>query len=64
MDSRRIVILGAGHVGSHCAYALAAQGICEEIVLVDIVPGKAEAQALDIADSVSFMPRPVLGRAG
>lgn len=64
MDSRRIVILGAGHVGSHCAYALAAQGICDEIVLVDIVPGKAEAQALDIADSASFMPRPVRGRAG
>ena len=64
MDSRRIVILGAGHVGSHCAYALAVQGICEEIVLVDIVPGKAEAQALDIADSVSFMPRPVRVRAG
>ena len=64
MDSRRIVILGAGHVGSHCAYALAAQGICDEIVLVDIVPGKAEAQALDIADSASFMPRPVRGRSG
>lgn len=64
MESSRIVILGAGHVGSHCACALAAQGICEEIVLVDIVPGKAQAQALDVADSVSFSPRPVLVRAG
>lgn len=64
MDSRRIVILGAGHVGSHCACALAAEGVCEEIVLVDIVPGKAQAQALDVADSVSFSPRPVLVRAG
>ena len=41
MESKKIVILGAGHVGSHCAYALAGAGICEEIVLVDICPEKA-----------------------
>ena len=50
MENKKIVILGAGHVGSHCAYALAGAGICEEIVLVDICPEKAEAQALDVAD--------------
>ena len=44
MEQRKIVILGAGHVGSHCAYALAASGVCEDIVLVDVVPGKAHAQ--------------------
>ena len=37
LANRKIVIIGAGHVGSHCAYALAIQGICDEIVLVDIV---------------------------
>ena len=37
LEKRKIVIIGAGHVGSHCAYALAASGICEEIVLVDCV---------------------------
>ena len=35
LANRKIVIIGAGHVGSHCAYALAIQGICDEIVLVD-----------------------------
>lgn len=64
MEERKIVILGAGHVGSHCAYALAACGVCEEIVLVDVVPDKAYAQALDVADSVSLMPRPVRVRSG
>lgn len=64
MEQRKIVILGAGHVGSHCAYALAASGVCEEIVLVDTVARKAQAQALDVADSVSFMAHPVQVRAG
>jgi len=64
MEHRKIVIIGAGHVGSHCAYALAAGGVCEEVVLVDTLPEKAAAQALDVADSVSFMDRAVTVRAG
>lgn len=64
MESRKIVILGAGHVGSHCAYALAAAGDCEEIVLVDTLAEKAAAQALDVADSVSFMDHAAAVRSG
>ena len=51
---RKVLIIGAGHVGSHCGYALAHSGIASEIVLVDVDKDKAYAQALDIADSVSF----------
>lgn len=61
---RKIVIIGAGHVGSHCGYALAHAGICEEIVLVDVDEEKAQAQALDIADSVSFGDGETLVRGG
>lgn len=43
--TEKIVILGAGHVGSHCAYALASCGVGREIVLVDIIPEKAAARA-------------------
>lgn len=64
METRKIVILGAGHVGSHCAYALAASGVCEEIVLVDRLAEKAAAQALDVADSVSFMEHDLTIRSG
>ena len=38
MQQEKIVIIGAGHVGSHCAYALAHSGVCREIVLTDILP--------------------------
>lgn len=64
MSKRKVVIIGAGHVGSHCASALALCGACEEIVLVDIIRDKAVAQALDVADSVSFCDRAVEVRSG
>ena len=60
----KVVILGAGHVGSHVAWALAAGGICDEIALVDKIPGKAAAQADDIADSVSYSSRCPIVRDG
>ena len=61
---RKVVIIGAGHVGSHCGYALAHSGIASEIVLVDVDKDKAHAQALDIADSVSFCERETVVRDG
>ena len=59
---RKVVIIGAGHVGSHCGYALAHSGVASEIVLVDVDKDKAHAQALDIADSVSFCERETVVR--
>ncbi len=60
----KIVILGAGHVGSHVGRALAASGTGREIVLVDLLPEKAAAQAMDIADSLSYPAAPVTVRSG
>ena len=60
----KIVIIGAGHVGSHCAYSLAIQGIADEIVLLDIDANKAEYQAQDIADASCFFTRDIAVRGG
>ncbi len=62
--SGKIVIIGAGHVGSHCAYSLAAFGIGGEIVLLDKIGKLARAQAADIADGVTHMPYRPIVRAG
>ena len=64
MKHTKITILGAGHVGSHCALSLALRGAADEIVLVDTVPEKAAAQALDVSDGLAFSSRPVTVRAG
>ncbi len=60
----KIAIIGAGHVGSHCAMALAAGGVCREIVLIDLDETKARAQALDVSDALSFPPSSPRVRAG
>jgi len=64
LTGSKIVILGAGHVGSHAARALAERRVAESIVLVDIVAEKAAAQAADIADALSWPPNPVAVHSG
>ena len=34
MKTRKVGIIGLGHVGAHVAYSLAVQGIADELVLV------------------------------
>lgn len=34
--TRKIAIIGTGLVGSSCAYSIVNQGICEELLLIDI----------------------------
>ena len=46
--TRKVVIVGAGHVGSHVALALIQSGEADDIVLIDILKEKAIGQALDL----------------
>lgn len=64
MKQGKIVIIGAGHVGSHCASALMQQGVCSKIILIDKDTEKAKSQALDLQDANSFQPRPTEVSAG
>jgi L-lactate dehydrogenase len=53
LQTRKVVIVGAGHVGSHVALALIQSGEADDIVLIDILKEKAAAQAMDLDDGVS-----------
>ena len=64
IQSRKVVIIGAGHVGSHAGYALISQGLVEEIVYIDIDTKKAESQALDLYDATVYLPSKAIIRAG
>lgn len=57
---RKVGIIGNGHVGSHVAYSLAIQGVCDEIYLADIDTAKSNSQAIDVQDAVTYMPHRVL----
>ena len=60
----KIVIVGAGLVGTTTAYNLVVQGVAAEIVLVDLNREKAEGEALDMQHSMEFQRRNVAVRAG
>lgn len=56
ITARKVVIVGAGAVGSSFAYALAQRGIADEIALSDINRDYAEGQVLDLAHGLPFYP--------
>lgn len=51
----KIVVIGAGFVGSTTAYTIMLDGFFQEIVLIDINKNKAEGDALDMAHGTSFL---------
>lgn len=64
IKTRKIAIIGAGNVGSHCGFSLATQGEVDELVFIDTNKGKAVSEALDLADAISFLPHHVTAYAG
>lgn len=60
----KVAIVGCGNVGSTTAYSLINQGLCEEIVLIDVNREKAYAEALDMQHSMYFMNRNITIKAG
>jgi L-lactate dehydrogenase len=51
-----VVIVGAGAVGSTFAYALAQNGLADEIALIDLNRELAEGQVLDLVHGLPFLP--------
>lgn len=59
----KIVVVGAGFVGSTTAYTIMLDGFFREIVLIDVNKDKADGDALDMAHGTSFLkPVSVLQR--
>ena len=56
ISNHKVVIVGAGHVGSHVGYALISQSLADEIVYIDSDRAKAVAQALDLTDATNYLP--------
>jgi len=56
MSANKITVVGAGHVGEHCALRVAQMELAREVVLVDIVEGTPQGKGLDQWESA-----PILG---
>jgi len=53
---RKVVVIGAGAVGSTFCYALAQSGLAEEIALIDKNDNLAQGQVLDLLHGQAFFP--------
>lgn len=54
----RVVLIGAGAVGSSYAFALLNQAITEELVIIDLNENKAMGDAMDLNHGKVFAPNP------
>lgn len=52
----KVAIVGAGSVGATIAYTLMVRGIARELVLIDKLPDKARAEAMDLNHGMMFVP--------
>lgn len=64
MSSRKVGIIGSGHVGAHTANALISQGIADEIILYDRKKQKMESEKLDLMTAAVYAPHPVEIKSG
>lgn len=64
ISNTKVVIIGAGMVGSSAAYSLIVQGICAEVVLIDKNYERAYGEALDLKHGIEFLNRNVHIKAG
>ena len=55
-QTRKIGVIGQGHVGAHVANSLLMQGIADELYLCDINETKVTSEVQDLRDSLSFVP--------
>lgn len=53
-EVNRIVIIGAGNVGTAALSAVVTSNIASEVIMVDINSQKAEGEATDLSDTTSF----------
>jgi L-lactate dehydrogenase len=55
----KIAIVGCGMVGSSTAFSLVTQGICDEILMIDINEERALGEVLDLRDTIKYLDRNV-----
>lgn len=54
IDKQKIILIGAGAVGSSYAFALVNQNIGKELGIIDLNAGKSEGDAIDLSDGLAY----------
>lgn len=53
----KVVIIGAGLVGSATAFSLITQSVCDDVVLIDKDNKRAKAEAMDLQNCIEYLNR-------
>lgn len=64
INRSKVVIVGAGLVGSSTAFSLITQGVCDEVMIIDINKNKARGEVMDLCHCVEYLNRNVKVREG
>jgi L-lactate dehydrogenase len=66
MDIRtsKVAIVGSGLVGSSTAFSLINQGVCDEVIMIDINREKALGEVRDLRNTIKYLDRNVKVRVG
>jgi L-lactate dehydrogenase len=62
-SERKVVVVGAGSVGTSYIYALLQTGLASEIALIDLDAQRVEGEVMDLSHGLPFIP-PVSVKAG
>lgn len=64
ISKRKVAIVGTGLVGATTAFSLITQGICDEVIMIDINAERAYGEMLDLQDSIEYLNRNVKIKTG
>ena len=64
LKSRKVAIIGTGLVGSSTAFNLVTQGICDEVLMIDINKEKALGEVLDLKHCIEYLNKNVNVKVG
>lgn len=60
----KIAVVGCGLVGSSTAFSLVTQGVCDEILMIDINTEKALGEVMDLRNTIKYLDRNVKVKTG
>lgn len=56
---KKVAIVGCGLVGGTTAFSLVTQGVCDEVMMIDINEERSYGEVLDLSDSIEYLNRNV-----
>lgn len=56
-NNKKVAIVGTGLVGSSTAFSLLTQGVCDEIMMIDINEEKARGEVMDLQHCIEYLNR-------